>query len=555
MSKWDAGSMGALPGYVWMLAMVGLIPMFGVGALGFWHWNLGAGFVLTALIVAPQRKWPWILLGAIVATSLMGLTAVRTPPPFAALPVIDYSALGCGNCVMYFIGHWADPLLCLLPAWWLQRKLRSLEALGTPDGIALLHVVVLGASLLQTGTDILWVLGEGFVADTRHQAVLNHVLITASNANELLGYFALKNGLGYFLGTMLVLPMTLWLAVPSFRRGSRRMLVEVCLVLLPVVGVFLGLLAVFPLTKLAELLRLLLIASVVIFAVRHGMRGATFSVLVVSVALAAEDHLWPTSAATVWLQMFVAIAGAMALMFGASMDQLRRQTAELLLSRQREANIREELAAASARSVRAQETERGRLSVDLHDSLGQGITALQTELKLTELEGGPSVWIDHLRSTTQQMRRSLREVLEALRPAALVELGLAKAIDQGVIRQTAESAGLAFAFSAHPSPETFRQLDDAVSVAAFRIVQEAVVNAVRHASATTLHVQVRLRRRHRNTWLCVSVTDNGTSTRSIQPGRGIQGIRDRALTLGGGMKYSVRPDGGLRLRAWVLVNH
>jgi len=35
MSKWDAGSMGALPGYVWMLAMVGLIPMFGVGALGF----------------------------------------------------------------------------------------------------------------------------------------------------------------------------------------------------------------------------------------------------------------------------------------------------------------------------------------------------------------------------------------------------------------------------------------------------------------------------------------------------------------------------------------
>ena len=528
--------------------------LFSAGGLGFWHWNIGAGIVLTAMIFSQPSRWPWIVLAAGLAWTAAGALSHPDPDAPSFAPILDFALLGCASCVRYFIGHWADPLLCLLPAWWLYRRAQGPRALVSPEGMALLHLVVLAAAILQTVTDILWVLGEGFVADTRHRQIVDHVAINAGNAAELLGAFTLKQVLGYFLGTMLLLPLVLWLRLPALRQHSRRMLVEVCVLLLPATGLFLGLLWLFPDTRLAELLRLLLIVAIVVFAVRHGLRGAAFSVLVVSVALAVEDHLWGTGASVIWLQTFVAIAGAMALMFGASMDQLRGQTAQLEEARRREQRMVVELREAAARSVRAQETERGRLSLELHDSLGQGITALHTQLKLIDLEsaGETQRWTAGLRDVARQMRTSLREVLEALRPSALRELGLVKAIDKGVIRQTAEAAGLQFELRVLPDEAALLGLDDALSVAVFRVVQEAVTNVVRHADARNIEARIRRGRWQSEEWLLVSVRDDGRSRIHAVPGKGLQGIRDRAMTLGGGAIFRTLASGG-QLKVWFRI--
>ncbi|MCG6117760.1 MAG: histidine kinase [Aquimonas sp.] len=392
------------------------------------------------------------------------------------------------------------------------------------------------------------------MADTRHREVVAPVLITAANAAELLGAFFLKNALGYFLGAMLVIPLLLWLALPELRRGSGPMLKEVGLVLLPAAGAFLTLLMIFPEGRLAELLRLLLIAAVVVFAVRHGLRGAALSVLVVSLALGIEDHLWGASDSIIWLQTFVAIAGAMALMFGASMDQLRLQTAQLRQAREREQRILHDLAEAAARNVRAQELERGRIAMDLHDSLGQDITALQTELKLIQLESEAArPWTHQLLGLALHMRTTLREALEALRPAALVELGLAKAVDLGVIRESAERSGLFFELRLPRDPRALNQLDAATSIAAYRIVQEAVNNVIRHAEAEWVSVRLRVGRRNSRRWLLVSIEDDGRGRSPAVFGRGLQGIRDRAITLTGDLRVTQRCKGGTRVRAWLRL--
>lgn len=244
----------------------------------------------------------------------------------------------------------------------------------------------------------------------------------------------------------------------------------------------------------------------------------------------------------------------MALMLGASMDQLRLQTSQLHDARQRERRILHDLAEAAARNVRAQELERGRIAMDLHDSLGQSITALQTELKLIQLESELARPLtSQLSELALHMRTSLREVLEALRPAALVELGLAKAIDRGVIRDSAERSGLFFELHLPRDPQILNQLDAATSIAAYRIVQEAVNNVIRHAQAEWVSVRLRVGRRQGREWLLISVEDDGRGVRHAVFGRGLQGIRDRAITLTGDLRVTQRSKGGTRVRAWLSL--
>lgn len=314
----------------------------------------------------------------------------------------------------------------------------------------------------------------------------------------------------------------------------------------PAVLGFIVLTYFFPETKLAELLRLLLLAAVVVFSVRHGWRGAAFSVLIVSIALGVEDHLGAAPHSPIWLQMFVAIAGAMALMFGVTVDQLRQRSDELLATREQERRFAEALVEAAARNVRVEEAERGRIAMDLHDSLGQGITALQTQIKLAELEAGESarVWTPGLRELVEGMRDGVREVLEALRPAALRELGLAKAVDLGAIRSGAERAGARFDVDVFGSATGLGEVDEAASVVAYRIVQEAVTNALRHGHAHRIRVRFRIGWWPEGPWSLVAVDDDGAGlSPGAREGRGIQGMRDRALLWAAGSASAGRVSG------------
>lgn len=542
-----------LPTWLWVVIAIAADQIFGIGKLSFWHWNIAAGLFFACLWLAPKRAWWWMVLFLGLSRYLYNLgESWERPDEWMDIARLDRFS---GKALwLSFIGDWGDLVACLLPVAWLRRVLPDVRSVSTPEGTAWLHLVVFAAASLQAGTDLAYVVSDGWVADVRASAIVDPVAITAQNALPLLATFGLKNLLGYFLGTMLAVPLVAWLVEPSLRRGSAKVVKEALVWMAPVALVFVLLSKAIPNANLIEFLRLLLLVAVVVFAAKHGWRGAVISVLAVSIVLAVEDHMAAeASHSIIWMQLFVAISGAMALMFGSSLDHLRLALGELRQTHLREQAMARELADAVGRNVRATEVERGRVATELHDSVGQSITALQTQLKLVELDAPAqnAPWISGLRSLVTDMRLALGEAIEALRPSALNELGLFKAMDRGSIRQQAERAGLRFSLDTRDAG-ALTALDEAASVAAYRIVQEAVNNVVRHAGATQVRVRLNLYWRRGEPWLVLAVEDDGKGfSPTAKSGNGLRNMRDRALMLGGGVRIGVRQQNGTRVRAWL----
>ncbi len=195
--------------------------------------------------------------------------------------------------------------------------------------------------------------------------------------------------------------------------------------------------------------------------------------------------------------------------------------------------LREDLQRARERLVLAREEERRRLRRDLHDGIGPvlaGLT-LKTETARALLPPGAGGASRQLHDLGEEIRRTVvdvRRLVEGLRPPALDELGLAGACAQAVERLT---AGADLVATVHASDD-LPALPAAVEVAAYRIVVEAVTNAVRHADARHCHVSID----HYAAALAVVITDDGAGLRAPDHhGHGLAIMRERAEELGGTM--------------------
>jgi signal transduction histidine kinase len=183
------------------------------------------------------------------------------------------------------------------------------------------------------------------------------------------------------------------------------------------------------------------------------------------------------------------------------------------------------------------QAERLRISRELHDSLGHHLTALSVQLELaTRLtEGAAAKPVELARAISKESLAEVRRVVDASRSSTGVDLvpalrALAAAIPAPVI--TIEA------------PDDLSALSGAASHAIFRSVQEAITNSVKHASAR--HVRVELSRD--GSELEVLVHDDGVGARSVSPGNGLEGIRDRIALLGGRAIFEPRPGRGFAMR-------
>jgi signal transduction histidine kinase len=183
------------------------------------------------------------------------------------------------------------------------------------------------------------------------------------------------------------------------------------------------------------------------------------------------------------------------------------------------------------------QAERLRISRELHDSLGHHLTALSVQLELaTRLtEGAAAKPVALARAISKESLAEVRRVVDASRSSAGVDLvpalrALAAAIPTPIV--TIEA------------PDDLSALSGAASHAIFRSVQEAITNSVKHASAR--HVRVELSRDGSD--LEVRVQDDGVGARSVSPGNGLEGIRDRIAQLGGGAIFEPRPGRGFAMR-------
>lgn len=231
-------------------------------------------------------------------------------------------------------------------------------------------------------------------------------------------------------------------------------------------------------------------------------------------------------------------------------DRLRRQRAKA-------AESARDLQRLSSKLFTAQEEERRSIARELHDEVGQVLTAIKVELAVAqrsvEAAGGSADVLKDARSITEGALHTVRDLSRLLHPALLDDLGLPSAIDwylKGFGKRHGIQVDLLHdRMDDRLGPET--------EAAAYRIVQEALTNVAKHAQATACRVYLQ---RLPNTVL-LTVEDNGQgfdpseADHAANRGLGLIGIRERVGQLQGTVRLETSPGKGTRLTVELPASH
>jgi PAS domain S-box-containing protein len=236
-------------------------------------------------------------------------------------------------------------------------------------------------------------------------------------------------------------------------------------------------------------------------------------------------------------------------------ERLRTQEALERVNRELELS-HERLRALSRRLLEIQEEERGRLARDLHDDIGQVLTALKIQLESLQRGGDPALRarIAEGVETVQQTLERVRQLSLNLRPSQLDDLGLAAALRSHLDRQ-AGVAGIAPHFDAAEAPA---DVDPDTETACFRVAQEAINNALRHAHAHNLWVRLFTSGGR----LGLSIRDDGpgfeleVARRRAASGAslGLVGMEERIALAGGSLELHAAPGQGTTVLATFPVS-
>ncbi len=205
----------------------------------------------------------------------------------------------------------------------------------------------------------------------------------------------------------------------------------------------------------------------------------------------------------------------------------------------------ERLQTLSRKLVELQEEERRRVSRELHDEAGQALTSLLFTLRLLEREVGPDGAVnaraEDLRRIAESIQETLHRVATDLRPVALDHLGLVPALQQ-LVGNLSTSGGPNVVLETLGLGED--RLPPEVETALYRIAQEALTNAIRHAGARDIAVVLEQHESH----LVLIVEDDGKgfdADLASRSGRlGMIGMRERAEMLGGRLLMESSPGSG-----------
>jgi signal transduction histidine kinase len=207
------------------------------------------------------------------------------------------------------------------------------------------------------------------------------------------------------------------------------------------------------------------------------------------------------------------------------------------------AEARRQLENLSARLVQAQETERRSLSRELHDEVGQALSAVLVELRnlstglATQSEEQLCRHVETIKGLVENTVRTVRNMSLLLRPSMLDDLGLIPALRwqaREVSRQTCIDVTVSTDLASDNLPDEYK-------TCIYRVVQEALRNSSRHSHATAVRIQVRQEPQH----LTLSIRDNGKGFDIKQSkGLGLLGIGERVAHLGGRCMINSEPGSG-----------
>lgn len=244
--------------------------------------------------------------------------------------------------------------------------------------------------------------------------------------------------------------------------------------------------------------------------------------------------------------------GCMAL----QLAEFRERGAKLLESAVREeehARQKAEQAQLVAQFISATEEGRRALATELHDELGQLLTSVRIDLSALSSrvcpEAEPRQLLDRLDSTVKASQHSLHALVESLRPGVIDTLGLEGGISAMLQEWHARSPACRMALNTKGDLST---LPESLTVALYRITQEAVTNAMKHSRASSLTVGLAAD----DVGVTLTVTDNGIGYDvTAGSGRhGILGMRERVAAFKGTFELGNTPEKGCRLAVWLPLH-
>ena len=213
------------------------------------------------------------------------------------------------------------------------------------------------------------------------------------------------------------------------------------------------------------------------------------------------------------------------------------------------ARLEAERATSSGRALSAQEAERRRLARELHDEVGQTLTAVLLQLRHAADLAPQAVRTDlhQAQETTRAGLEEIRRIARRLRPGVLEELGLVSAL-KSLTNEIPTHSGLTARRQLQtPLPE----LGEQAELVLYRVAQESLTNTIRHAHAQ--HVALTLR--STPTGVELLVRDDGQGLKDAPEGAGILGMRERALLIGADLSLGPSPEGGTEVRLNVPIRN
>ncbi|MFM2481947.1 signal transduction histidine-protein kinase/phosphatase UhpB [Celerinatantimonas sp. YJH-8] len=281
---------------------------------------------------------------------------------------------------------------------------------------------------------------------------------------------------------------------------------------------------------------------IILLAFRYGWQGALLGTLLNSIALIAISSGYAQQSSEINLETTDLLLSLMAqtltgICLGLGVQRQRELNQDLRAELTRNHNLARQL-------IKTEESVRRSIARELHDEIGQNITAIRTQSNIIQRvqKSGPAyTCANMIESLSLNVYDTTKYLLAQLRPKTLDDLGLKEAILQLIRDMEFARLGIQVNVYWHCAPQTrpFSQLNDVTQVTLYRITQEALNNALKYAKAHQIIIHIHLDPHQ----IQISIQDDGKGfvpCSNQNEGFGLQGMRERVQALGG--QLTLRSD-------------
>ncbi|MBK8815990.1 MAG: histidine kinase [Methylococcaceae bacterium] len=201
-------------------------------------------------------------------------------------------------------------------------------------------------------------------------------------------------------------------------------------------------------------------------------------------------------------------------------------------------------------SLEILETERKQLAQELHDELGQSLTAIKImAITANRKESEIKPMTEAIAEICDNLIAVVRTLMHQLHPLVLSELGLKAALEDLITRWTGKQPALKISLDC---PDALDLAEQKISIQVFRVIQECLTNVVRHADASKVTITLAIIEGAKNQ-ISLSVKDNGKGCQAgqLKNGFGLLGMKERIQSLGGTLTIRTHPQQGMEISALI----